>query len=83
MKFLLPQKDTLCNILSHTIARNKVTLKSNLSYSDKVALKELKSNDNIITTKTDTVGQIVLMDKKDYFDEVSTLLQEGPYVEIK
>ena len=23
------------------------------------------------------------MDKKDYFDKVNTLLQEGPYVEIK
>ena len=38
---------------------------------------------NIIITKADKGGQIVLMDKKDYFDKVNTLLQEGPYVEIK
>ena len=44
------------------------------------SLKELKSNDNIIITKDDKGIQ---MDNNVYFDNVNTLLQEGPYVEMK
>ena len=36
-------------------------------HSNKFALKELKSDNNIIVTKADKNGQIVLMDKKVYF----------------
>ena len=62
-KISAAQKDTLRHILADTIASNKITPKSNLSHSDKVALKELKSNDSIIITTADKCGQ---MDKKDY-----------------
>ena len=69
------QKDTLSHVFSDATACNKVTTKSNLYHSDLVAVKELKSNDNIFITEVDKGGQIVLMDKKDYFDKGSILLK--------
>lgn len=39
-------------------------IKSNLNSVEKTALKDLKSNDNIVITKVDKDSHIVVIDKK-------------------
>ena len=50
------------------------------NYSETTALKELKSNENIIITKADKGGQIVVLDKNHYIESVNVLLNDGPYI---
>ena len=54
----------------------------NLIQAEKTALKELKSNENIIITKADKGGQIVILDKNHYIEGVNKLLNDGPYVTV-
>ena len=52
--------------------------KSNLTHAEKTALKELKSNEDIIITIADKGGQIVFLDKNHYIESMNVLLNKGP-----
>ena len=45
-------------------------------------MNALRSNPNIIITKADKGGQIVVLDKSTYIDNVNHILNNGPYVPV-
>ena len=47
-------------------AKQRYELQIFLTHAEKNALKELKSNEDIIITKADKGGQIVILDKNHY-----------------
>ena len=55
------QKENLCHIIPTNVNFNSTNFKSNLTHAEKTALKELKSNEDIIITKADKGGQIVVV----------------------
>lgn len=66
-------KETLRYILDDTITQNNVSYTPNLSHSQHVNLGELKSNENLIITKSDKYRHIVLMNRQDYSDKVNAV----------
>ena len=54
--------------------------KSNLTQAEKTALKELKSNENIIIIKADKEGEIVIIDKH-YIEGVNKLIDDDCYMQ--
>lgn len=56
----------------------------NLYSSQRIAQKKLKYNDNIVITKVDKGGQIVLIDNKNtYSHKVILFYEKISYIEIK
>ena len=60
----------------------KEEIKSSLTQEEKTTLKDLKSNGNIIITKTYTGRQVVILDKNHYIESIYKLLNDGLYVII-
>ena len=54
-------------------AKQRYELQIFLTHAEKNALKELKSNEDIIITKADKSGQIVVLDKNHYIESVNAM----------
>ena len=67
----LPKKSASllrCQVIN--AVKNPPKVKSNLNFSEWTALRQLKSNSNIIITKADKGNCTVVMNKKDYDEKL-------------
>ena len=64
------------------ILTNQKPQKSNLTTTEKEALKALRSDRSIIVTKSDKGNQIVVMNREDYDQKAEEHIQSGPYKAI-
>ena len=68
--------DTFCDAVKNETEQNRkmVKLQNNLSKDELNALNELQNRDDLIITKADKGGAVVIMDVKDYIDEATQQL---------
>ena len=80
-RFTVTQKEKLRLLVLANVKFSSTKFKSNLTEVGKTAFKNLKSNENIINTKADEEGGIVIRDKN-HIENVNKLLIDGPYITL-
>jgi predicted GIY-YIG superfamily endonuclease len=64
------------------ILRNAKPPKSNISKEERLAIKNLRNNTNLIILKADKGGATVIMNKEDYITKMNEHLSCGSYIKI-
>lgn len=71
------------NFITKTLKQSNYNSKSNLSLNENQVLRKIVSYDNLRITKSDKGGQIVVLDKHHYHDEILNLLKDECYKKLK
>ena len=67
------------DVLVHDLITSTVKLHDSLSSNQRIALHDLKSNNNIVIKPADKGGSIVIMNKDNYMKETCTQLHDGRF----
>ena len=65
------------NVLVHDLNISTIKLQDNLSSNQRMALHDLKGNNNIVIKQAEKGGSIVIMDNDNYMKENCTQLHDG------
>ncbi|XP_054722649.1 LOW QUALITY PROTEIN: uncharacterized protein LOC129232538 [Uloborus diversus] len=76
------QKDSIRHIIANTVDFNSKWTSNTFSKHANSSIKVLCSDPDLVVTKADKGGQIVILDKSSYLDKCNELIAVGPYVTL-
>ncbi|XP_054720929.1 cationic amino acid transporter 2-like [Uloborus diversus] len=76
------QKDSIRHIIANTVDFNSKLTSNTFCKHANSSIKGLCSDPDLVVTKADKGGQIVILDKSSYLGKCNELIEVGPYVTL-